>query len=256
MEILLRSLVIWGAVGVVSSWTSAADRPSAAARVQANQILEATGVKGGLVVLLGCGDGRLAAGLQAGEGFLVQALDADAASVEAARRNIQSRGLYGAVTADRFDGRRLPYVDNLVRLLVAESLGGVPENEVLRVLAPLGMAYVRRDGEWRKIVKPWPKEIDQWTHYLHDAGNNAVAHDWVVSPPKGLQWSAGPLYCRSHEYDSSVSALVSAGGRIFYMLDDGPIGVVDKRLPQKWSLQAREAFSGVFLWKVPLPNWG
>ena len=108
VEILLRSLVIWGAVGVVSSWTSAADRPSAAARVQANQILEATGVKGGLVVLLGCGDGRLAAGLQAGEGFLVQALDADAASVEAARRHHHSRGLYGAVTAARFDGRRLP----------------------------------------------------------------------------------------------------------------------------------------------------
>ena len=253
---LLRNLVIWVAAWGVSTWAVAVGPPSGAAPVQAREILKATGVKGGLVVLIGCGDGRLAAGLHAEEGFLVQALDSDAASVAAARRNIQSLGLYGAVTVDRFDGRRLPYVDNLVRLLVAEDPGGVPASEMLRVLAPLGVAYVRQDGQWRKIVKPWPKEIDQWTHYLHDASNNAVAQDSVVASPKGLQWSAGPRYCRSHEYDSSISAMVSAGGRIFCILDDGPTGVVDKRLPQKWSLQARDAFSGVFLWKVPVPDWG
>ena len=253
---LLRNLVIWGAAWGVSTWAAAAGPPFVDAPVQAREVLKATGVKGGLAVLVGCGDGRLAAGLRAGEGFLVQALDTDAASLAAARRNIQSLGLYGAVTVDRFDGKHLPYVDNLVRLLVAEDLGGVPASEMLRVLTPLGVAYFRQDGRWRKIVKPWPKEIDQWTHYLHDASNNAVARDSVVAPPKGLQWSAAPRYCRSHEYDSSISAMVSAGGRIFYILDDGPTGVVDKRLPQNWSLQARDAFSGVFLWKVPVPDWG
>ena len=107
-----------------------------------------------------------------------------------------------------------------------------------------------------KTVKPWPTEIDQWTHYLHDPSNNAVAHDRVVGPPRGLQWFAGPLYCRSHETDSSVSAMVSAAGRLFYILDKGPIGVADKRLPQTWALLARDAFNGVQLWEVPLPQWG
>ena len=38
--------------------------------------------------------------------------------------------------------------------------------------------------------------------------------------------------------------MVSAAGRLFYILDEGPIGVADKRLPQKWALVARDAFSG------------
>lgn len=230
--------------------TAAGENDTAPAEAAA--ILEAAGVKGGLVVLVGCSDGTLAAGLRAGEGFLVQALDTDGTAVATARKNIQSLGCYGTVTVDRFDGGNLPYVDNLVRLLVVKNRGDVPEAEITRVLAPNGVAWTGG----RKIIKPRPKEIDHWTHYLHDASNNAVAHDTVVASPRGLQWSAGPRYCRSHEYDSSISAQVSAGGRIFYIMDDGPTGVVDKRLPQKWSLYARDAFSGVLLWKVPLPGWG
>jgi hypothetical protein len=137
---------------------------------EARRILETTGISGGLVVLVGCRDGGFAAGLHAGEGFLVQAVDTDAALVEAVRKKIQSLGLYGPVTVDRFDGKRLPYVDNLVRLLVSEDLGGVPENEVLRVLAPLGVAYVRQNGAWRKTIKPWPKEIAHWTQQRRGAG--------------------------------------------------------------------------------------
>jgi len=250
-----RLAVLAGAV-LVAGQTAFAARVPPAASEQAREILETTGVTGGFVVVVGCGDGGLAAGLRAGEGFLVQALDADAASVEAARRNIQALGLYGPVTVERFDGRSLPYVDNLARLLVAEDLGDIPADEILRVLAPLGVAYLKQHARWRKVVKPWPEEIDEWTHHLYDASNNAVAHDSVVGPLKGVQWTAGPLYSRSHEHDSSVSAVVSAGGRMIYILDEGPIGVADKRLPMKWSLYARDAFSGVFLWKIPLPDWG
>ena len=68
------------------------------------------------------------------------------------REYVRSEGLYGPVSADRFGGRRLPYVDNLVNLLVAEDLGDVSIEEVMRVLAPLGVAWV--GGE--RIVKPWP----------------------------------------------------------------------------------------------------
>ena len=44
----------------------------------AREILEATGVKGGLIVHLGCGDGKLTAALRANDSFLVHGLDADA----------------------------------------------------------------------------------------------------------------------------------------------------------------------------------
>ena len=246
------------AVGGLAPRGFAADEASSEA-AQARQVLEASGVRGGLVVHLGCGDGKLTAALRAGDAYLVHGLDADAANVEKARQHIRSLGLYGPVSVERWtDPAHLPYADNLVNLLVISDSGfQMPETEVMRVLAPLGVAYVKgADGKWAKTVKPWPKEIDEWTHFLHGPDNNAVAHDTRVGPPKSMQWVAGPLYCRSHEIDSSVSALVSARGRLFYILDEGPTGIADQRLPEKWALVARDGFSGVLLWKRPLPDWG
>ncbi|MFH1919311.1 MAG: class I SAM-dependent methyltransferase, partial [Planctomycetota bacterium] len=189
-------------------------------RDSAREILEATGVAGGLVVHLGCGNGRLTAALCANDGFLVQGLDRDAKNVDEAREHIRSLGLYGQVTADRLSGTRLPYVDNLVNLVVAEDLDGVSKDELLRVLCPNGVAYVKEDGRWAKTVKPRPPEIDQWTHCLHDATNNPVAHD-PVGPPRRLQWVGSPRWSRHHDNMSSVSAVVSTGGRVFYIFDEG-----------------------------------
>ena len=174
-----------------------ASSPEAA---QAQQVLEATGIKGGLIVHLGCGDGTLTAALHASDAYLVHGLDADAANVEKAREHIRSLGLYGPVSADQLTGDRLPYIENLVNLVVAEDLGKVPMQEVLRVLAPNGVAYVKQGGQWTKTVKPRPKEIDEWTHYLHDASNNAVAHDSVVGPPRQLQWVGDPKWARHHDH--------------------------------------------------------
>ena len=47
---------------------------------EAEQILEAAGVTGGLVVHLGCGDGQLTAALRANEGFVVHTTPASATS--------------------------------------------------------------------------------------------------------------------------------------------------------------------------------
>jgi SAM-dependent methyltransferase len=157
----------------------------------ARQILDATAIRGGLVVHVGCGDGKLTAALRASDAYLVHGLDADAGNVRAARQHVRSLGRYGPVSVDSFDGKRLPYVDNLVNLVVAEDLGRLSMGEVMRVLAPNGAAYVGEDGHWTRSVKPRPGEIDEWTHYLHDASNNAVAHDTVVGPPPaagGYTW--------------------------------------------------------------------
>ncbi|HID21620.1 MAG TPA: methyltransferase domain-containing protein, partial [Planctomycetaceae bacterium] len=178
-----------------SSLLVAAERPRGAddaARKQARDILTATGVSGGFVVHLGCGDGKLTVALCASDAFLVQGLDRDPANVQKARRFIQSCGRLGRVSAAWLPGSRLPYVDNLVNLLVAEQLGPVSLDEVVRVLAPNGVAYVKRGGVWRKMIKPRPADIDEWTHFLHDATNNAVSDDAVVGPPHQLQWVAGP----------------------------------------------------------------
>lgn len=235
----------------------AADRSTRSPEtLSAQEILRSTGVQGGLVVHLGCGDGKLTAELAADERYLVQGLDTGAANVEAARRHVRSRGLYGRVSVDRLLGTRLPYVDNLVNLVVAEDPGDVAVEEVIRVLAPEGVAYVKQGEAWKKTVKPRPEKIDDWTHYLHDAAGNAVAADLEVGPPRHIRWVADPLWSRSHEFNPSINALVSGGGRMFYILDEGMAGLPDLRFPARWSICARDAFSGVFLWKRPVPNWG
>jgi len=220
----------------------------------ARHILADTGVRGGLVVHVGCGDGQLTAALYAGDSYLVHGLENDADQIARARAHVQSLGAYGPVSVDRFDGKHLPYVDNLVNLIVAEEHHPVPIDEMMRVLAPLGVAYQRTDGKWTKTVKPRPTDIDEWTHWLHGADGNAVAKDRVVGPPRHVQWIERPLWQRHHELTASPHALVSAGGRIFYICDEAPATV--SGLPDRWMLVARDAFNGLLLWKRPLEDWG
>ncbi|MCA9228102.1 MAG: PQQ-binding-like beta-propeller repeat protein, partial [Planctomycetales bacterium] len=52
---------------------------------------------------------------------------------------------------------------------------------------------------------------------------------------------------------ASMSALVSARGRIFYIMDEG--SRVSIQLPPRWTLLARDAFNGTILWRQPIPEW-
>ena len=231
--------------------------PAAEPDAEARQILEATGVQGGLVVHLGCGDGKLTTALRVNDRYLVHGLDRSVAKVRGAREHIRSVDAYGPVSVARLTGDRLPYAENLVNLIVAEAPGPVSEDEMLRVLAPGGVAHVKRGGKWVTTPKAWPEEIDEWGHHSHGADGNPVAYDTVVGPPKHYQWLAGPLWFRSHDTDSTISAVVTSGGRIFYIVDEAPTSLPgDHPLPDKWSLAARDAFNGTLLWKRPIEHWG
>jgi len=138
---------------------------------EARRLLAAAGRRGGVAVHLGCGDGRFTAALgTTGSALVVHGLTTDPEALRRTRDHLQRLGLFGRVSADRFDGRRLPYVDGLVNLVVADDLGAVPEAEVLRVLAPGGVALV--GGE--KTVKPWPAGIER---------TPATTTPWPASAP-------------------------------------------------------------------------
>ncbi len=221
--------------------------------VPAESVLERVGAQRGLIVHVGCGEGELLAGLGAGDGRLVHGLDSDPRKVALARKRLLSKGLYGKVSVDLFDGTKLPYAENLVNVVIVDRPGiKVSRSEILRVLVPNGVALVNG----KRIVKPIPDNIDEWSHFDHGPGNNPVAADTVVGPPRHLQWTAGPRWLRTHEEPTGITSMVTAGGRLFYTLDLGPIGISDARMPEQWSLIARDAFNGTQLWKVPLPNWG
>ena len=79
--------------------------------------LEDSGVSGGLAVVIGGDDTKLINDLGRNEKFLVQVLDTDASKIRIARDAIHKAGNYGRVSAVVFDGKALPYADNLVDLI-------------------------------------------------------------------------------------------------------------------------------------------
>ena len=58
------------------------------------------------------------------------------ARVDAVRRKMAAAGCHGKVSAAKFDGRHLPYINNLVsRIIVASKRCAVPSEEIHRALA-------------------------------------------------------------------------------------------------------------------------
>jgi outer membrane protein assembly factor BamB len=219
----------------------------------AQDAVAASGFKGGLIVHLGCGDGKRTLELRTGDNCIVQGLDTAAEKVNAAQARIAEAGLYGDVTAREFDGRNLPFVDNTVNLLVVDDPCSVPRDEMMRVLCPKGTLCVKEAGRWKTETRPWPADIDEWTHYQHDPQGTMVGKDKVVGPPQHIQWMGDPKWLRNHDFMSSMHALVSAGGRIFYIIDEGLRAHV--YLPAQWTLIARDGFNGTILWQRPVKDW-
>lgn len=257
----------------------------------AAEIVRFSGAPGGVCAIVGGQDAALATAIARQGSFVVHGLCADPATCDGWREAIVRSGQYGPVSAHTWVPGRLPYTENLVNIVVVageKSPDPFLPQEVLRVLAPLGVAYlgvppsagagrsaadeltdqlrtldvedlavVETGGTWVRLRKPWPAAIDEWTHYLHGADGNPVARDRVVGPPKHYQWIGPPLWLRCHETDSSISTLVTARGRLFYIVDEAPISLPgDHPLPDEWSLMARDAFNGVLLWQVPIRRWG
>ncbi len=96
------------------------------------EILKETGITGGLIVHLNCGDGKLTADLHINDSFLVNGLDANPANVAKARDNILEKNIYGKVTVERWDKSILPYGDNIVNLIVSDNIGNISKKEIMR----------------------------------------------------------------------------------------------------------------------------
>ena len=203
------------------------------------------GVTGGLFVQIGSDDLTVALDLGRTGRILVEILDTDPAKVELARKKIQSAGLYGLISVNRWaSGKSLPYAENLVNLLIIEKGRNVPLAHAVRVLRPAGLFLaegakapesalkkaglenvqtVRANGDWTLARKSWPAKMDQWSHSRHGPDGNAVSADRLVQKAERIRWLAGPLV--------HASNIVTAGGRIYYH------GVI-----------ARDAFNGLLLW--------
>jgi outer membrane protein assembly factor BamB len=213
------------------------------------EIIDASGIKGGLVDHLGCGDGKLTSALYVNESYLVHGLDTRSVNIAKARAYIHSKNLYGPVSVSKYNGKNLPYGDNIVNLIVADTLGNISKEEAMRVLTPLGVMVVGG----KRTVKSWPKNIDDWPQYLNKADNNAVAKDSVAGPPRFVQWVDKPTWCRSHMGIPTVASLVSGNGRLFAIEDTAPPD--NPFLPSAFRIVARDAFNGKELWTRKITPW-
>ena len=245
---LFRSSLV---VIVAACWT-ACPAEAQPGQTLAQQIVTESGFQGGLIVLAGPWDVDLAVSLGQAPNVLVHCLVRDEAELEDARVKIRDAGVYGRVSVMVWHGPRLPYADGTVNLLLLQEDEGpeIGHEEGVRVCAPMGVAVQFRAGlrtsPYRR--KPWPAQVDEWTHSRRDASANAVSNDRRVGPPRFLQWEALPRWNRG----TKTSALVSTQGRIFYILDDSHFA---SDTPT-WSLIARDAHNGIQLWRHQLPSWG
>jgi len=207
----------------------------------------------GLCLLLDCCDpGQIA--MLVRRGYVVHALALDALAAAEARQVLMSRGLLAKANVEHVALPPLPYADSIANVIVVQHggsprYGDISRDEIMRVLAPYGIAFVRSEGaeEWTTITKPYPPEMDEWQQYGHDASGSMVSQDRAIGPVAALRWIAGGYWKTSM---AEPTQIVSAGGRVFFA--DMNVRTADEKKGRParlaW-LVARDAFNGLELWR-------
>jgi len=240
------------------------------------EILTATGVTDGYCLAMGLGTGELVEELLRQSQLNVIAIDPDAQKVDAFRRRLDARGLYGtrvvALVGDPVTIQLPPYLANLVvseDLAVAGVRGDSPKlQHVFHVLRPYGgtacfetttgthaaiatvvakrtlpNAVTKRMGRLTTLTREGalPGSAD-WTHEYGDPANTLLSKDKLVKAPLGTLWFGGPS---------------SNGGLFFDRHEWGPsMAVVEGRMliqgPEKFT--AVDVYTGRILWQKKLPK--
>ena len=239
-------------------------------------IVQKTTISRGLCCLPRCGDGRLAVAF-ARSGFVVHAMDADPAKVDAARQLAASRQLLGqSLYVDEGSPAAIPIADDYVNLLAVadatdQNLASLPPGEIVRVLVPeTGVAMVGHgksapgqltrgklvewldgfagartevfedeQGLWAIASKPPKRGAVAWTHRLFSPANNPVSTDTACAWPLMTQWLGKP-------YLAQLPLVLVAQGKLagVRVLGGGNPAV----------LEVRDAHNGLLLWRRPLPD--
>jgi len=253
---------------------SEADEPVGVSQADlAQRIIEKTGVTSGLCLMLGAGDGELAAALARESRLDVICAEPDASTADAVRRRLDAAGLYGTrVTVHHVAGAVLPYAQYMANLVVStDGLGAWGAGDVYRVIRPFGgRAYLASAGVASRVAAskaagqlrsagvpgeeigrsegavtvsrgPLPGAAD-WTHQYADAGRKGSSDDRRVRAPLKLLWFGDPGPVEMVNRHWKGPAPLCAQGRMFVFGQKTVIAV--------------DAFNGRELWRRELEAAG
>jgi len=271
-----------GGKAPATSSPEAGEKSDAAATIYsgaAEWILARAGISKGFCLVLGCGEGRLAAEIARMSEMTVVAVDADAARVEAARRMLDRAGLHGVrVSILQAEPGSLPFPDFFANLIVSEEVlvSGRPAGtaaEVHRLLhpegglaligqsvsfsersrmdrrdletwlgdpAPAGATILEQDGLWAEIRRGPLAGAGEWTHTYAEPANTACSNDAYVRGPLELQWFGRPgPRLMIDRHHRNVPPLYK-NGRIF--------------IPGDERVFVLDAYNGTWLWDKTIPD--
>ncbi len=215
------------------------------------EILKHSPVKGGLLVHLGPKSAQLLLEFSRETRFVCQGLTNDFEDRQGLLgelgllEELEAKGVYGRCSVNSLNQARLPYADNLVRILVVEEDFGIKESELWRVLCPGGLLYKKAQTGWDAELKKRPEQMDEWTHARHGADGNFVSKDEIVGEPTNIRWISRADYDASNR-PRTTRVIVTSAGRLFILTGGG----------KQTYLRAQDAFSGVELWRRPYPDTG
>ena len=178
------------------------------------------------------------------DGKIVYFQSSDPDQLATVRKAADSAGLLGnSVFADEGNIESIHLADNLADwILVASSAADkVVESELLRVLRPQGTALI---GD-RRVTKPVPDGIDDWSHPYHGPDNNPQSTDQLAKGQFRTQFIAEPKFSPMPEQT------VVAGGRVFKAM--GHIAHKANQNEMLNTLLCVNAYNGTILWKRDLP---
>jgi outer membrane protein assembly factor BamB len=220
---------------------------SFAARAAEIESLRQLDVKRGIVALIDLpadGPRPLLELLQSSE-FTVFFQSADGQQVEAVRQMADLAGLLGSrIFVDSGPTSAIHLADNVADAVWVSPTAreAVQDQELLRVLRPRAVALI---GD-RRLVKPVPEGIDEWTHPYHGPDNNPQSQDKLLRGNLHTQFLASPTFSPMPEQS------VSAGGRIFKAMGH----IAHKENQNEWlnTLLCINAYNGTILWRRALPD--
>ena len=266
------------ASGELRQWPGEASAPfedeqQAPYRKAAEDILAASGHQTGFCLVVGNGDGRLAAELAAQSELTVLAVERNEENVAQARETLQRAGLAGSrVTVVHCTEDEIPFANYFANLIVSESniksgsYAWGPDS-VARFLKPCGgMAFFARgtgasekEGEewttgmltaingesrqterWITLKRGQLPGAGDWSHQYGNAANTSLSNDVHVRDGLGVLWYGDPGPSAMINRHEAAGAPLSTNGRMFIQGTD--------------SVMAYDAYNGNFLWEYENPG--